>query len=83
MKKISGKICVMDLNDFFLNSMPNSRSKKAYVQVFDYEYITFKSSVNMLERMYIVESIYKGVVEPPYKNPLGKMPTILVTAVKL
>ena len=46
--------------------MPNSWSKQAYVQGFDCEYITFKKSVNMFERMEIAKSIYKVVVEPSY-----------------
>ena len=36
----------------------------------------------MLEQMVIAESNYEGVVEPSYKNPLGKTPTVLVTAGK-
>ena len=34
----------------------------------------------MFEIMDIAESIWEGVVEPSYKEPLGKMPTVLVTA---
>ena len=41
-----------------------------------------KKAVNIFERMDIAESIYKGVVEPSYKNLLGKMPTRLVTEIK-
>ena len=36
----------------------------------------------MFERMEISEYIYEGVVEPSYKNQLGKIPPILVTAGK-
>ena len=57
------------MNDILLNSMTNSCSKQSYVQVFDYKSISFKTYVNMFERMEIVESIYKGVVEPSYKKP--------------
>ena len=63
-EKISDKICVTELYEILLNSMPNIWSKQAYVQGFDYEYITFKSSVSMFEHMEIVESIYEGLVEP-------------------
>ena len=42
--------------------MPNSCSKQTYVEGFDCEYITFKKSVNMFERMEITEYIYKDVV---------------------
>ena len=38
---ISYKICVTELNDIFLNSMPSIWSTKLYVQVFDGESITF------------------------------------------
>ena len=49
--------------------MPNIWSKKAYVQIFDCEYITFKAYINMFERMEIAESIYKGEVETSHKIP--------------
>ena len=62
-ENLTDKICVTDLNDLFLNSMPNIWSNHAYVQVFDFESITLKTSVNMLEGMVISESIYVGVVE--------------------
>ena len=52
------------------------------MQGFDCESITSKSTVNMFERMEISESIYEGVVEPSYKNQLGKIPPVLVTAGK-
>ena len=41
-------------------------SNQAYVQGFYCEYISFKKSVNMFERMEITGSIYKGVVELSY-----------------
>ena len=63
--------------------MPNSWSKQAYIQGFDCEYITFKKSVNIFERMEIADSIYKGVVEPSYKKLLVKMPYVLFTAGKI
>ena len=37
----------------------------------------------MFERTEKSESIYGGVLEPSYKNLLGKMPTVLVIASKL
>ena len=37
--------------------MLSSWSKQAYVQEFDWKYITFKKSVNLFERMDIAESI--------------------------
>ena len=40
-------------------------------------------SINMFELTEIAEYIYEGVVEPSYKNLLGKMPTVIVTAVKI
>ena len=49
--------------------MPNRWSRKAYVQGFDCEYITFKKVVNMFELMKISGSIYEGVVEPSCKKP--------------
>ena len=36
----------------------------------------------MFERMEIAESIYEGAVEPSYKNRLGNMTTVLVSAGK-
>ena len=65
----SGKIGITELNDILLNSMHNSWSKQAYVQGFECEYISFKKSVNIFERMEIDESIYEGVVETSYKKP--------------
>ena len=65
---IADKIGVTELNEIILNSMPNSRSKQAYVQVCDCESISFLKAVNMFERMEIAESIYEGVVAPSYKN---------------
>ena len=58
----------MELNENFLNSMPNSWNKQAYVKVFDCKYVTFKKYLNMFERMEVMESIYEGVVEPSYKK---------------
>ena len=72
------KICMTELNEILLNSMPNSWIKQAYVQGFYWKSITFKTSVNVFDRMEIAESIYEGVVEPSYKKLLGKMPTVLV-----
>ena len=64
---LNDKIGVTELNIILLNSMPNSWSRQACAQGFDFEYMTFKKSVNMFECMEIDESIYKGVVEPYYK----------------
>ena len=44
---ISNKIGATELNEFFLNSMPNSWSYQAFVQGFDCESILFKKYVNM------------------------------------
>ena len=33
--------------------------------------------------MEIAETIYEGVVEPSYKNLIGKIPTVLVSSGKL
>ena len=63
---LTDKISIKDLKEILLNSMPNSWSKQAYIQVFDCESITFKKAIHMFERMEISESIYKGVVEPYY-----------------
>ena len=57
---------MMELNEILLNIIPNSWSKNAYVQVFDCNYITFKTAFNMFERMDISESIYECLVEPSY-----------------
>ena len=42
--------------------MPNSWTKKAYVQGFDCESIIFKKALNMFESIEIAEYIYEGVV---------------------
>ena len=50
---MTDKIGVTELNEILLNSMPNIWYNQAYVQGFDYEYISFKNSINMFERMEI------------------------------
>ena len=60
--------------------MPNSWSKQAYVQGFDWKSITFKEYVSLFERMEIAGYIYEGVVQPSYKKLLGQIPTVLVIA---
>ena len=62
--------------------MTNIWSKKAYVQGFDRGSINFKVAVKMFVRIEIEESIYVCVVKTSYKNLLGKMQNMLVTAVK-
>ena len=57
---------VTESNETLLNSMPNTWSKQAYVQGFDYKYISFKKDANMFEHMEITEPIYEGVVEHSY-----------------
>ena len=42
------KIGMTELNEILLNSMPNSRSKQAYVQGFDWKYITSKNLLTCL-----------------------------------
>ena len=46
-EKLSDKIGVTELNGIFLNSMPNSWSKQAYLRGYDCESITVKKDVNM------------------------------------
>ena len=60
--KIGDKICVAELNEILLISMPNRWSKHTYAQGFDCKYTTFKSDVNMFECMKTEEYIYKGVL---------------------
>ena len=54
---LTDKIRVTELNEIFLNSIPNIWSKQSYVKGFDCEPITFKKSVNIFERMEIAEYI--------------------------
>ena len=61
--------------------MPNSWSKQAYVQGFDFCILLIKHAINMFERMDIADSIYEGVVEPSNKKLLENMPTVLFTSV--
>ena len=79
---LTDTIGVTKLNKILLNSIPNSGSKQVYVKDFYCDYITFKKAVNIFERMEIAKYIYKGVVEPSYKNQPRNMPTMLVTASK-
>ena len=60
--KLSGKLGVTELNELFLNSMPNTWIMQAYVQGFYCESVTFKKAVNMFKCVDIAESIYKGLV---------------------
>ena len=60
------KMGVTELNEILSNSMPNSWSKKAYVQSFDWKNISLKKFVNMFDQMEIYESIYEGVVKSSY-----------------
>ena len=76
---LADKIDVTEFNEIILNRTPNSWSKQAYVQGFDCESI-LKKAVNMFEHIEIAESIYKGVLEPSYKNLPGQIPTVLVTS---
>ena len=46
-EKLRHKIGVTKLNGKFLNSMPNSWSKQAYLRGYDCESITVKKDVNM------------------------------------
>ena len=61
-----------ELDRILLNSMPNSWSNQAYVQVFDCESITFKGFLDMFEHMEIAESIL-------IKTLLVHIPPVLVT----
>ena len=65
--KESDKIDETELNEMFLNSIPNGWSKQAYVQGFYCEYITLKY-LNIFECMEIAESIYEGFVRTCYKK---------------
>ena len=48
---LSDKIGVTELNEILFNIMPDIWYKRAYVQGFDCESISFEKSVNMFERM--------------------------------
>ena len=77
-EKLTDKIGMTELNDIFLNSMPNSLIKQVYMKGFDCKYIS-KKTLNMFEYMEITEYIYDGLVELK-KKLLGNMTTMLVTA---
>ena len=64
MATLADKIGLTELNEIILNSMPQSWTKKFYVQGFDCKYILFKKADNMFESTEITE----GVVEPSYKK---------------
>ena len=61
---MADKIVVTELNEIFLNSMPDRWSKQAGDQCLNCESISFFKAVNMFERMEIVEIIYEGVTTP-------------------
>ena len=65
---LADKNDVTELNDNILNSMTNRWSKQTYGQGFDCKYTSFNKYVNMFECMEISEYIYKGEVEPYYRN---------------
>ena len=65
---MSSKIEVIELNDILINGMRNIWIKQAYLQGFDCKYINFNKSVNMFERMKILEYIYEGSIDPDYKK---------------
>ena len=65
---LSVKICVTELREILLNSMPTSWSKQEYLKGFDGESISFQEAVNMFDQMEIAEYIYEVVLEPSYKN---------------
>ena len=62
------KIDVTELNEILLNRMNNSWSKQSYVKGSDCKFILLKKYVDMFECIEIAEYIYKGEVEPSYKN---------------
>ena len=49
--------------------MTNSWYTQAYVQAFDWEFISFKKYVNTFDCMEVAEFMYKGVVKTSYKTP--------------
>ena len=58
----SDKICIKEINENLLSSMPNRWIKYPYVQVFDFKFINFKASVNIFECMEVAESIFEGIL---------------------
>ena len=56
-----------ELNEILIYSIPNSWSKQAYLQVIGFQ-IPYRREINMFEWIYIVELVYKGVVENPSKK---------------
>ena len=62
--------------------MPNGWSKQSYLQGFNF-YLHFKKSVNVFERIYYSESIYKGAVLPSKIQMDGHMQTVLVLKGKI
>ena len=65
---LDDKIDETELNDILLNRMNNSWSKQSYVKGSDCKFILLKKYVDMFECIEIAEYIYKGEVEPSYKN---------------
>ena len=56
-----------EINGYFKHHA--QEPEQAHMQGFDCESITFKSAVDMFERMEIAEFIYEGVLKPYYKIP--------------
>ena len=59
--KLSEKIGMTELNEILLNSMTNSWSKQAYVQVFDCEYIIYKKKLPIFLNACKLQSLFTKV----------------------
>ena len=64
--KASDKICEPEINKILLNIITNIWSKQVYLQGSDHEYISYKASVNMFERMEREGYNYGSAVETSY-----------------
>ena len=53
------KIPPKELNNIILHAVPNSWTKKAYLQGWDFEGKSFKETCNICERMNVAEQVYE------------------------
>ena len=62
LEKGKWKIEDTELDKNILHLNPNGWDRQAYVKGFDFEAVTFKKYINIIECMEIDENIYEGVV---------------------
>ena len=65
-----------EINEILIYALPNSWSKQAYLQGWDFKMKTFRETCAIFDLMEISEQVYKGQTHS--KKYLGHMPTMTV-----